>query len=73
MTVYIQNYFDNASETLNLSSVKNLHLIERTKQLQETTNNYVKTTVSTGDFQKIKGDMNYIILKPKELAQNIDW
>lgn len=71
--VFIQNYFDNSHETFNVGAVKNLHLIEKTKALEATTATYIKTTVSTGDFQKIKGDMNYIIMKPKELTTELNW
>jgi uncharacterized protein YpuA (DUF1002 family) len=53
--------------------VKNLHLLEKTKNLEKVTENYVKSTITTGDFQKIKGDMNYIIMKPKELTHDFDW
>ena len=71
--VFIQNYFDNTHETFNLSSVKNLHLIEKTKNLEEETASYVKKTISTGDFGKIKGDMNYIIMRPKQISGELDW
>ena len=71
--VFIANYFDNSHEVFNLSAVKDLHLIEKTKNLEKVTENYVKTTVTTGDFQKMKGDMSYIIMKPKELTHELDW
>lgn len=47
--------------------MKNLHIIEKTKTLEKNTVSYVKNTVSTMDFQKLKGGMDYIIMKPKEL------
>ncbi len=52
--VFIQNYFDNTHETFNLGAVKNLHLIEKTKNIEQETESYVKKTISTGDFEKIK-------------------
>jgi hypothetical protein len=71
--VFIQNYFDNSHEVFNLGAVKNLHLIEKTKNLEHVTESYVKSTVSTGDFQKIKADMSYIIMKPKEITNELNW
>lgn len=71
--IFIQNYFDNSQETFNLGAVQNLHIIEKTKSLEQTTEKYVKTRITTGDFQKIKGDMNYIIMKPKEITGELDW
>ena len=71
--MFIQNYFDNTHETFNLGAVKNLHLIDKTKNLEQETASYVKKTISTGDFEKIKGDMSYIIMKPKELSGELDW
>lgn len=71
--VFIANYFDNSHEVFNLGAVKNLHLIEKTKSLEKMTENYVKNTVTTGDFQKMKGDMSYIIMKPKEITHDLDW
>lgn len=71
--VFIANYFDNDREVFHLSSVKNLHLIEKAKAIEHTTEVYVKSTITTGDFQKMKGDMNYIIMKPKELTDELDW
>ncbi|MCB9806953.1 hypothetical protein H6768_03605 [Candidatus Peribacteria bacterium] len=53
--------------------MKNLHIIEKTKTLEEKTASYLKNTVSTGDFQKLKGEMDYIIMKPKELTQELNW
>lgn len=71
--MFIQNYFDNSHEVFNLGAVKNLHLIEKTKNLEHVTESYVKSTVTTGDFQKIKADMSYIIMKPKEITSELNW
>lgn len=53
--VFIQNYFDNSHEVFELGAVKNLHIIEKTKTLEKSTVSYVKNTVSTMDFEKLKG------------------
>lgn len=71
--VFIQNYFDNSEEVFNLGAVKNLHIIEKTKSMEKNTASYLKNTVSTMDFQKLKGSMDYIIIKPKEFTQELDW
>lgn len=71
--LFIQNYFDNSHEVFNLGAVKNLHIVEKTKSLEENTASYLKNTVSTMDFQKLKGSMDYIIMKPKEITQELDW
>ncbi len=65
--MFIQSYFDNSHEVFDLGAVKNLHIVEKTKTLEKNTVSYVKNTVSTMDFQKLKGGMDYIIMKPKEL------
>jgi hypothetical protein len=56
-----------------MNAVKNLHIVEKAKEIEHSTGAYVKTTVTTGDFQKFKGDMSYIIMKPKEITKEIDW
>lgn len=71
--LFIQNYFDNSHEVFNLGAVKNLHIVEKTKNLEQNTASYLKNTVSTMDFQKLKGSMDYIIMKPKELTKELDW
>lgn len=71
--IFIQAYFDNSSEVFNMSAVKNLHIVDKAKEIEHSTGSYVKTTVTTGDFQKIKGDMSYIIMKPKEITKELDW
>jgi len=71
--IFIQNYFDNSHEVFNLGTVKNLHIVEKTKNIEEKTASYLKNTISIGDFQKLKWSMDYIIMKPKELSQEIDW
>jgi len=71
--LFIQNYFDNSHEVFNLGAVKNLHIVEKTKNIEENTASYLKNTVSTMDFQKLKGSMDYIIMKPKEITQELDW
>ncbi len=53
--IFIQNYFDNSHETFNLGAVKNLHIMEKTKSIEQNTASYIKNTVSTMDFQKLKG------------------
>lgn len=70
---FIQNYFDNSHEVFNLNAVKNLHIVEKTKSLEQNTASYLKNTVSTMDFQKLKGSMDYIIMKPKEITKELDW
>ena len=71
--VFIQNYFDNDHEVFNLNTVKSLNIIERTKDIEKNTVSYLKDTVSTLDLQKIKGSMDYIIMKPKEITKEINW
>ncbi len=71
--VFIQGYFDNSNEVFDLAAVKNLHLLEKTKTLEQKTAAYIKTTVSTLDFQKLKGSMDYVIMKPKEISQELNW
>lgn len=73
VSIFIQNYFDNAHEVFNLNTVKNLHIVEKTKNIEEKASSYLKNTVSTVDFQKLKGEMDYIIMKPKELGQELNW
>lgn len=53
--VFIENYFDNDQEVFNLSTVKNLNIVAKTKDLEKNTVSYFKETVSTLDFQKLKG------------------
>lgn len=71
--MFIQSYFDNSAEVFNMNAVKNLHIVDKAKEIEHSTGAYVKTTVTTGDFQRIKGDMNYIIMKPKEITKELDW
>ncbi len=71
--VFIENYFDNSHEVFDLNAVKELHVIEKTKNLEQKTVNYIKNTVTTVDFQRIKWEMNYIIMRPKELSHELDW
>ncbi len=71
--VFIQNYFDNDHEVFNLNTVKNLNIVEKTKNIEQNTVHYFKNTVSTLDFQKVKWSMDYIIMKPKEITKEIDW
>jgi MFS family permease len=71
--VFIQNYFDNDHEVFNLNTVKNLNIVEKTKDIEKNTVSYLRETVSTLDFQKLKGSMDYIIMKPKEITKEIDW
>lgn len=52
--VFIENYFDNSHEVFDLNAVKELHVIEKTKNLEQKTVNYIKNTVTTVDFQRIK-------------------
>ena len=42
--IYIYVYFDNAVETFQLSAVKNLHIMERAKSLEQSTSQYIKKT-----------------------------
>ncbi len=71
--VFIENYFDNAHEVFNINTVKSLNIVEKTKDIEKNTVSYFKNTVSTLDFQKLKGSMDYIIMKPKEITKDIDW
>lgn len=71
--VFIHNYFDNDHEVFNLNTVKNLNILEKTKDIEKNTVSYLKNTVSTLDFQKLKGSMDYIIMKPKEITKEINW
>jgi hypothetical protein len=71
--VFIYNYFDNDHEVFNLGTVKNLNIVEKTKDIEQNTVSYLKNTVSTLDFQKLKWWMDYIIMKPKEITKEIDW
>jgi hypothetical protein len=71
--IFIQTYFDNSSELFDMNAVKNLKIVEKAKDITQVTEEYVKKTVSTSDFQKLKGEMEYIIMKPKQLSDEIDW
>lgn len=71
--VFIQNYFDNAHEVFHLGDVKNLNIVEKTKNIEHSTVSYFVNTVSTLDFQKVKGSLDYIIMKPKAITREIDW
>ena len=66
------NYFDNSQEVFNLETVTHLHIVEKTKSLENKAS-FLKNTVSTGDFEKLKGTMDYIIMKPKEATKEINW
>lgn len=70
--VFIMNYFDNSQEVFNLETVTHLHIVEKTKNLGSKAA-FLKNTVTTGDFEKLKGTMDYIIMKPKEVTKEIDW
>lgn|GEM_PF-1478537 len=52
--IYIKNYFDNSHEVFSLSTIKNLHITQKNKDSTEHSTNYIKSTISTIDFQKIK-------------------
>jgi Major Facilitator Superfamily len=71
--VFIQNYFDNDHEVFQLNTVKNLNIVEKTKDIEKNTVSYFKDTITTLDFQKLKGSMDYIIMKPKEITKEINW
>ncbi len=73
VSVFIFNYFDNSSETFWLSSVKNLHVVEKAKSVEKWARTFIKNTISTKDFTEVKDKMDYIIMKPKELTKDIDW
>lgn len=71
--MYSRSYFDNSEEEFNLSTIKNLKVIDKIKNTDLVHGDYIKNVVSTVDFEKIKGGMNYIIMKPREISQGFDW
>lgn len=71
--IFIQYYFDNSREVFNLNTVKNLRLVEEVKNLEKTSTTFVKTTMSTLDFEQAKQHINYLILKPKQISSQFDW
>jgi len=71
--IFIQYYFDNSHEVFSISAVKNLHLVEEVKNLEKTSQTFVKTTMSTMDFEQAKKDITYLILKPKQISGQFDW
>ncbi len=56
-----------------MNAVKNLNLIEEVKALEQTSQTYVKTKISTLDFEQAKKDITYLVLKPKQLSEQFDW
>jgi hypothetical protein len=71
--IFIQYYFDNSHEVFSVNTVKNLHLVEEVKSLEVTGKTYVKTTMSTLDFEQAKKWIQYLVLKPKQISEQFDW
>jgi len=71
--VFIQYYFDNSHEIFSINTVKNLNLVEEVKTIEQTSKTYLKTTMTTLDFEHAKKDIQYLILKPKQISQQFDW
>gem|GEM_PF-2738380 len=43
------------------------------KTIEQTSKTYLKTTMTTLDFEHAKKDIQYLILKPKQISQQFDW
>lgn len=71
--VFIHYYFDNSEEVFSVNTIKNLNILEEVKNLEKSSTTYVKTTISTLDFEQAKKSLQYIILKPKQISQQFDW
>lgn len=71
--IFIQYYFDNSQEVFDLNKVKNLHILEEVKDLEKTSQTYIQKNISTLDFEQAKQWAQYLILRPKELAAQVDW
>ncbi len=71
--IFIQYYFDNSHEVFNVNTVRDLHILEEVKNIKENSQSYVKTTISTIDFEKAKQGWEYIVLKPKQISEQFDW
>jgi hypothetical protein len=72
-SVFIQYYFDNSHEVFSVNTVKSLNLLEEVKSLEKTSQTYVKTKMSTLDFDQAKKNITYLVLKPKQISQQFDW
>lgn len=70
---FIQYYFDNSHEVFDANTVKNLNIVEEVKTLEQTSKNFVKTSVSTLDFEQAKKGFQYLIMKPKQISHQFDW
>lgn len=71
--IFIQYYFDNSHEVFDLNTVKNLHIVEEAKGLENLSQAYIEKNISTLDFETIKHWAQYLIFKPKQIAEQFDW
>ncbi len=56
-----------------MNTVKNLHILEEVKNFKENSQKYIKTPISTLDFEQVKEGLEYVVLKPKQVSEQFDW
>jgi DNA-binding transcriptional regulator WhiA len=64
-------FFDNASESLSLSDVRNLKVSFQKTSIEDI-KEYVSETISKDQLKDIVSKTKYIFLKPKELKSKIN-
>jgi MFS family permease len=68
---FMTKFFDNATESLHLSDVKNLKVSFQKTSIEDI-KEYVTETISTNQLKDIISKTKYIFLKPKELKHTIN-
>lgn len=70
---FINKFFWNMNETIDLSQIKNLKLTAE-KENSDKTINYLTAKIKTIDFKKIASQTkNYLFLKPIQIRNKVDW
>lgn len=69
---FVINFFDNPEARIDLSEIKDLRITKPEVNLSQATS-HVKKKISTADFEKIKSQASYVLMKPKQLHKQMDY
>ena len=70
--VFVVNYFDNPNKRIDLSEIKDLRISKPDIDLKQT-KGWASKKISTTDFEKIKSQATYIMMKPRQIHEKMDY
>lgn len=70
--IFISNYFDNAKARIKLSEITELRITKPDIDVKQT-KQYIQKKISTADFEQIKSQASYILMKPREVHRKLDY